>query len=61
MRHEYADEYSGMVNRFEDEINLLTKLTNDVNAPAAIICIYDSGFVPVKLLPKSTITGNAKS
>lgn len=49
MRHEHENQYESMVQRFEDEIHLLVKMTNDAKAPPAITRIYDSGFVPVKL------------
>ena len=47
MRHEIM--YAEGIKRFEEELKLLTAITNDQNAPNAITKIYDSGFVPVEL------------
>jgi serine/threonine protein kinase len=47
MRHE--NEESLGVGRFEEELNLLVKITNDPTAPAVITKIYDSGFAPIEV------------
>lgn len=47
MRHE--NDYTKSIERFEEELRLLTHITGDAYAPPAITKIYDSGFVPVKL------------
>lgn len=47
MRHE--NDYTKSVERFEEELRLLTHITGDLDAPPAITKIYDSGFVPAKL------------
>jgi serine/threonine protein kinase len=47
MRHE--NDFSKGMERFEEELSLLIKMTADPKAPVAITKIYDSGFVPVEL------------
>lgn len=47
MRHE--NDYTKSVERFEEELRLLTHITGDLDAPPAITKIYDSGFVPAEL------------
>lgn len=47
MRHE--NDYGKGLERFEEELDLLAKITIDSNAPATITKIYDSGFVSAEL------------
>ena len=47
MRHEI--DYQKGVERFEDELRVLSEITNDSDSPSAITRIYDSGFVPIEL------------
>lgn len=47
IRHE--NDHSLRIGRFEDELELLVKITNDSNAPSTITRIYDSGFVPIEV------------
>lgn len=47
MRHEKRDALG--MGRFEDELELLVKITNDGSAPSTITRIYDSGFVPIEV------------
>lgn len=47
MRHEI--EYAEGIKRFEEEVKLLTEITNDDSASPVITRIYDSGFVPVEV------------
>jgi hypothetical protein len=47
MRHE--NDYNKGIERFEEEIKLMTNITRDPSAPTAITRIYDSGFVPIEL------------
>lgn len=47
MRHEI--KYTEGIKRFEEELKLLTAITNHNNVPIAITKIYDSGFVPAEV------------
>ena len=48
MRHELDKKQVG-IQRFENEIKILTEITKDKKAPVSITRIYDSGFAPVDL------------
>jgi serine/threonine protein kinase len=48
MRHELGAEQIGL-QRFENELKILTEITKDENAPSAITRIYDSGFTKAEL------------
>ncbi len=47
MRHDI--DYQIGIERFEDELGILTEISNDSDAPHAITRIYDSGFVSIEL------------
>lgn len=48
-KQDTEEERASVLQQFEDEIELLIKITRDRHAPAAITRIYDCGFVSAEL------------
>ncbi len=49
MRHEHKEDRTKVIQRFENEIDLLIKISGDTKAPSAITKIFDCGFISAEV------------